>query len=250
MRTLPLVWIACSAAILSAATYDPAIFASLQWRSIGPLRGGRSIACAGSPSRPHEYYFGAVGGGLWKTTDGGLNWLPMTDGQLKSSSVGAVAVSESNPDVVYIGMGETELRGNIMQGDGVYKSTDAGKTWKNVGLTDTQAISRIRVHPTNPDIVYVSALGHPYGANAERGVFRSKDGGQTWTKVLFRNDKSGAVDLSLDPNHPEVLYAAIWDAYRTPWSLSSGGPGSGLFKSTDAGDHWTEITRNAGIPQG
>src|ERR1035437_2769331 len=186
------------------ASYDPAIFSSLTWRSIGPARGGRSIASAGSSSRPLEYYFGATGGGLWKTTDGGLTWRPVTDEQLKSSSVGAVAVSESNPDVVYVGMGETELRGNIMQGDGVYKSADAGKTWKHMGLGDTQAISRIRVHPANPDVVYVSALGHPYGPNPERGVFRSKDGGQTWTKVLFRNDRSGAVDLCLDPKNPDV----------------------------------------------
>src|SRR5580765_2782174 len=166
---------ACAAALLCAATYDPSIFSSLQWRSIGPPRGGRSITAAGSSSRPLEYYFGATGGGLWKTTDGGSTWRPVTDGQLRSSSVGAVAVSESNPDVVYIGMGETELRGNIMQGDGVYKSTDGGKTWKNVGLVDTQAIARIRVHPTNPDIVYVAAFGHPYGPNADRGVFRTND---------------------------------------------------------------------------
>src|SRR6266567_8541538 len=250
MRKLRLALLPCAALICAAAAFDPTIFGSLHWRSIGPPRGGRSITCAGSPSRPDEYYFGATGGGLWKTTDGGLTWRPVTDGQLHSSSVGAVAVSESNPDIVYLGMGETELRGNIMQGDGVYKSTDAGKTWKHIGLDDTQAISRIRVHPTNPDVVYVSALGHPYGANAERGVFRSKDGGQTWTKILFRNDRSGAVDLCLDPKNPNVLYAAIWDAYRTPWSLSSGGAASGLLKSTDGGDHWTELTRNPGMPAG
>jgi photosystem II stability/assembly factor-like uncharacterized protein len=252
MRKIGFALLACVAAatLLAAPAYDPALFGSLTWRSIGPPRGGRSIASAGSSSRPLEYYFGATGGGLWKTTDGGLTWHPVTDGQVKSSSVGAVAVSQSNPDVVYIGMGETELRGNIMQGDGVYKSTDAGKTWKHMGLADTQAISRIRVHPANADVVYVSALGHPYGPNAERGVFRSRDGGQTWTKVLFRNLRSGAVDLCLDPKNPDVLFAAIWDAYRTPWSLSSGGPGSGLFKSTDGGDHWTEITRNPGMPGG
>src|SRR5271170_6881194 len=163
------------AAVAVAERYDASVFGALQWRSIGPLRGGRSITSAGSSSRPNEYYFGAVGGGLWKTTDGGATWKPVTDGQIQSSSVGAVAVSDSNPDVVYIGMGETELRGNIMQGDGVYKSSDAGRTWKNVGLADTQAISRIRIHPTDPNIVYVSALGHPYGKNTERGVFRSKD---------------------------------------------------------------------------
>src|SRR5579871_6505838 len=167
MKPLPLLLSA--AAVLAAATYDPAFFSGLQWRSIGPNRGGRSTACAGSSARPLEYYFGATGGGLWKTTDGGTTWRPVTDNQIKSSSVSAVAVSASNPDVVYIGMGESELRGNIMQGDGVYKSTDAGRTWKHMGLENTQAISRIRIHPTNPDIVYVSALGHPYGKNAERG---------------------------------------------------------------------------------
>jgi len=199
-----------------AATYDISIFQSMKWRNIGPNRGGRSITSAGSVKRPLEYYFGATGGGLWKTTDGGTTWKPVTDGQIKSSSVGAVAVSESNPDIVYIGMGETELRGNIMQGDGVYKSVDAGKTWTHMGLGDSQAISRIRVHPTNPDIVYVSALGHPYGPNTERGVFRSKDGGKTWQKVLYHDDKVGAVDLCMDPNDPNVLFAALWDVYRTP----------------------------------
>jgi photosystem II stability/assembly factor-like uncharacterized protein len=251
MRKLSLPYFVAAAATLAAsATYEASVFGALQWRSIGPLRGGRSITSAGSPSRPNEYYFGATGGGLWKTTDGGTTWRPVTDGQIHSSSVGAVAVSESNPDTVYIGMGETELRGNIMQGDGVYKSTDAGRTWKNAGLADTQAISRIRIHPTDPNIVYVSALGHPYGRNTERGVFRSKDGGATWEKILYRDDHSGAVDLVLDPHNPNVLFAAIWDVNRTPWGLTSGGPGSGLFKSTDAGDHWTEITRNPGLPSG
>lgn len=230
--------------------YDPSMFNALRWRSIGPNRGGRSIACAGSTSRPFEYYFGAVGGGLWKTVDGGVTWRPVTDGQLKSSSIGAVAVSESNPDVVFVGMGETQLRGNIMQGDGVYRTTDAGKTWAPVGLAETHAISRIRIHPANPDLVYVCALGHPYGPNDERGVFRSKDGGKSWRKVLFRSNHSGAVDLSFDPQNPQVMFAAIWDAYRTPWSLSSGGPESGLFKSTDGGDNWIEITRNTGLPKG
>jgi photosystem II stability/assembly factor-like uncharacterized protein len=238
------------AAVACADTYDASVFNALKWRNIGPVRGGRSLACAGSPSRPLEYYFGAVGGGLWKTTDAGTTWKPVTDGQLTSSSVGAIAVSESNPDVVYIGMGETELRGNIMQGDGVYKSVDAGKTWKKSGLTDTQAIARLRVDPANPDIVYAAALGHPYGPNTERGVFRSTDGGKSWKKILYRDDHTGAVDLSIDPNDSKTLYAALWEVYRTPWLLNDGGPGSGFFKSTDGGDHWTEITRNKGLPLG
>ena len=249
MRKLVPGLVVC-ASLTAAAAVDPSVFSNLTWRSIGPNRGGRSITSAGSSSRPLEYYFGATGGGLWKTTDGGTTWRPITDGQIHSSSAGAVAVSESNPDVLYLGMGETELRGNIMQGDGVYKSSDGGKTWKHVGLADTQAISRIRIHPTNPDIVYVSALGHPYAPNAERGVFRSKDGGATWQKILYRDDHSGAVDLCFDPHNSQVLFAAIWDANRTPWSLTSGGPGSGLFKSTDGGDRWTEITRNPGLPSG
>jgi len=249
MRKLALL-IFGAATLCAAAAFDPAIFSGLQWRSVGPLRGGRSIACAGAPSRTNEYYFGAVGGGLWKTTDAGLTWRSVTDGQLHSSSVGAIAVSPSNPDVVYIGMGETELRGNVMQGDGVYKTTDAGKTWTHLGLDDTQAIARVRVHPTNPDIVYAAAFGHPYGRNTDRGVFRSKDGGKSWQKVLFKSDHAGAVDLVIDPTNPNVLFAAIWDANRTSWSLTSGGPDSGLYKTTDGGDHWTEITRNPGLPSG
>jgi photosystem II stability/assembly factor-like uncharacterized protein len=234
----------------SASAYSADFFKALKWRNIGPDRGGRSIASTGSPSRPLEYFFGAVGGGLWKTADGGQTWNPVTDGQIHSSSVGAVAVSESNPDVIYIGMGEACIRGNIMQGDGVYKSIDDGKTWQHIGLEDTQAISRIRINPKNPDIVFVAAFGHPAGHNNDRGVFKSSDGGKTWKKVLFRDDHSGAIDLSMDRNNPDVLYAALWDAYRVSWQMSSGGPGSGLFKSTDAGETWKEITRNPGLPTG
>jgi len=223
-----------------------------QWRSIGPARGGRSIAVSGVKGRPKEAYFGAVGGGLWKTTDGGENWQPVTDGQVHSSSVGAVAVSESNPDVVYIGMGESCIRGNIMPGDGVYKSTDAGKTWTHVGFGNdsVDAISKIRVHPSNPDIAYVAAFGKFGKDSAERGVFKTADGGKTWKKTLFRNDKTGAVDIAIDRKNPNVLYAALWEAYRVEYQMSSGGPGSGLFKSTDGGDSWTEITRNPGLPAG
>ncbi len=235
---------------LAARAFDPSLFSALKWRNIGPNLGGRSLAIAGSPGRPYEYYFGAVGGGLWKTTDGGNTWRPVTDGQIASSSVGAVAVAESNPDIVYIGMGEVQLRGNVMQGDGMYRSSDAGKTWTHIGLGDTQAIGRIRVHPANPDIVYVSALGHPFGSNEERGVFKTTDGGRTWKKVLFRSARAGAVDLCFDPNSAQTLYAGFWEVHRTPWTLSSGGPGSGLFKTTDGGETWTELTRNQGLPQG
>jgi photosystem II stability/assembly factor-like uncharacterized protein len=231
------------------AAGDPFV-AGLRWRNIGPNRGGRSIAVAGSADRPLEYLFGATGGGLWKTIDGGTTWKPVSDKAFETSSVGAVAVAPSNPDVVYVGMGETQLRGNIIQGDGVYKSTDGGKTWAHVGLETTRAIARIRVHPKNPDLVYVVALGDPYRAGADRGIFRSNNGGKTWDKVLFRNDKTGGVDLALDPHNPDVMYAALWEAFRTPYSLSSGGPGSGLFKSIDGGSTWTEITRKAGLPAG
>jgi photosystem II stability/assembly factor-like uncharacterized protein len=236
-------------ATASAPPVDPILFGGLRWRSIGPARGGRSQAVAGSNSRPLEYYFGATGGGLWKTTDGGMTWRAVSDRFFKTSSVGAVAVSESNPDVVYAGMGETELRGNIIQGDGVYKSADAGKTWTHAGLEKTMAIARIRIHPSNPDIVYAAALGNPYGAGPDRGVFKSIDGGKTWTKVLFRGERAGAVDLAMDPKNPDVLYAGLWEVFRTPHSLSSGGPGSGLFKSTDGGVHWAELSRNPGLPK-
>jgi len=232
------------------ARYPDSLFASLKWRSIGPNRGGRSIAVAGSAARPLEYYFGATGGGVWKTADGGTTWRPVADKFLKTSSVGALAVAESNPDIVYVGMGETQLRGNIIQGDGLYKSADGGKTWSSVGLKGTQAISRIRIHPKNPDLVYVAALGKPYAPGSERGVFRSKDGGKTWERILFHDPKSGAVDLSMDPNNPDVLYAALWEVFRTPHSLSSGGPGGGLLKSTDGGTTWTELTKNPGLPMG
>ena len=222
----------------------------LSWRSLGPPRGGRSIAVSGVKGRPKEAYFGAVGGGLWKTTDAGENWAPLTDGQIGSSSVGAVAVSESNPDIVYIGMGESCIRGNIMPGDGVYKSVDAGKTWTHVGFRDSDAISKIRIHPTRPDVVFVASFGKYGVPSAERGVFKSTDGGKSWRKTLFRDEKTGAVDIAIDRRSPDVIYAALWEAYRVEYQMSSGGPGSGLFKSTDGGETWTEITRRPGLPAG
>ena len=237
-------------AALAPVTLDSAFLKNFRWRNIGPDRGGRSIAASGVKGRKNEAYFGAVGGGLWKTTDGGETWGPVTDGQITSASVGAIAVSESNPDVVYIGTGESAIRGNIMPGDGIYKSTDAGKKWKHVGFRTADAISKIRVHPTNPDIVYAAVFGKYSVPSEERGVYKSTDGGATWKRVLFRDAKSGAVDIAIDRTNPQVLYAALWEAYRKEYQMSSGGPGSGLFKSTDGGETWTEITRATGLPSG
>ena len=234
----------------AANPIDQAIVDAFRWRSIGPDRGGRSIAVSGVKGRPRDAYFGAVGGGLWKTTDSGATWAPVTDGQIKSSSVGAVAVSESNPDIVYIGMGESCIRGNIMPGDGVYKSTDAGKTWTHVGFASSDAISKIRIHPTNPDIVFVADFGKYGTPSDERGVYKTTDGGKTWKKVLGRDNKTGAVDVEIDRKSPSVMFAALWEAYRVEYQMSSGGPGGGLFKSTDGGDTWKEITRTGGLPQG
>jgi photosystem II stability/assembly factor-like uncharacterized protein len=233
-----------------APAVDSTLIKMYKWRSIGPERGGRSIAISGVRGRPNEGYFGATGGGLWKTTDAGENWAPVTDYQITSASVGAVAVSETNPDVVWIGMGEACIRGNIMPGDGVYKSTDAGKTWTHIGFNNVDAIAKIRIHPKNPDIVFVAAFGKYGGPSEERGIFKTTDGGKTWRKVLYRDDKTGGVDISIDPANPDIMYAAMWEAYRKEWEMSSGGPGSGLFKSTDGGEHWTEITRNPGLPAG
>ncbi|MEK6282820.1 MAG: glycosyl hydrolase [Acidobacteriota bacterium] len=223
---------------------------ALQWRSIGPFRGGRVTAVAGVSSQPLVYYFGATGGGVWKTVDGGINWEPISDGSVfGTGSVGAIGLSDSDPNTIYVGMGESPIRGNVSHGDGVYKSTDAGKTWKRVGLEDTRQISRIRVHPRNPDLVYVAALGHTFGPNEQRGIFRSKDGGKSWDKVLYRSDKAGASDLIFDPTNAHILYAGFWEVYRKPWTLESGGPGGGILKSTDGGDTWQELTRNPGLPR-
>jgi len=232
-----------------AVVLDSAFLAGYQWRNIGPDRGGRSIAVTGVKGRPSEAYFGAVGGGLWKTTDSGDNWAPVTDFQINSASVGAVAVSDTDPDLIFIGTGETCIRGNILPGDGVYRSRDGGEIWQHVGFGESHGISKIRIHPTNPDVVFVASFGK-YGAPSEqRGVFKSSDGGDTWNRVLYRNDETGAIDIVIDQNNPDVLYAALWEAYRKEYQMSSGGPGSGMFKSTDGGETWTEMTRNPGMPQ-
>ena len=226
------------------------LFGERGWRCIGPFRGGRVVAVAGDPAEPMTFYFGACAGGVWKTTDGGTYWHNISDGYFKTAAVGAIAVAASDPNVLYVGMGESTIRGDVSHGDGVYKSTDGGKTWRHLGLADTRYIGRVRVHPANADLVYVAALGHAFGPNSERGVFRSKDGGTTWEQVLYRSDNAGAVDLSLDPNNPRVLYASVWEVRRRPWNLSSSGPDSGLFTSVDGGDTWTELTNNPGLPTG
>ncbi|MDH5588895.1 MAG: glycosyl hydrolase [Gemmatimonadota bacterium] len=233
-----------------AQTYSQDLFSNLEWENIGPSRGGRSTAAAGSDARPLEYYFGASGGGLWKTTDAGTTWNPVTDHQVNSASVGAVQVCEANPDVVYIGMGESEIRGNIQQGDGVYRSDDAGETWRHIGLNGSQAVGRIRIHPENCDIAWAAAWGVHSTPSDERGVYKTTDGGGTWRRVLYRDENTGAQDLVLDATDPDVLYASLWEAWRRSWGMSSGGPGSGLFKSTDGGETWTELTRNPGMPAG
>ena len=223
---------------------------TLRWRCIGPPRGGRVVAVSGNPQNSQVFYFGAAAGGIWKTEDGGLFWENVSDGFLQSSAVGALTVSHSDPNVILAGMGESTIRIDVSYGDGVYKSVDAGKTWKNVGLRKTRHIGEILVHPQNPNLVYVAAFGDAFGPNKERGVFRSKDGGENWEQVLFRSEKAGAVDLCFDPLNPRIVYASFWEAYRNFWSLNSGGPGSGLYRSTDGGDTWADISDNPGLPTG
>lgn len=226
---------------------DP-LFRGMKYRSIGPFRGGRSLTAAGIPGDPTTYYFGATGGGVWKSTDGANTWSAIFDKD-GSPSIGSIAVAGSDPNVVYVGTGEACIRGNISNGDGVWKSVDAGKSWKYVGLKDSRAIGKVIVNPHNPDIAFVAALGHPYGPNTERGVFRTTDGGKTWDKVLYKDENTGAIDVTFDPQNPHILFASLWEARRTPWSLSSGGPGSGIYRSTDAGTTWKKLEEH-GLPKG
>ena len=232
----------------TAQTLNDNSLKGMRWRLVGPFRGGRVLAVSGVPGDANTFYFGAVAGGVWKTTDGGDSWRPIAD-TAKIVSVGSLAVAPSDPNVLYVGTGEACIRGDISYGDGVYKSTDAGKTWAHIGLTDTRHIGKVIVDPRNPDIVFVAALGHAYGPNAERGVFRSADGGKTWQKVLFKDDKTGAIDISFDPTNSRILFAAMWEASRSPWGMISGGPGSGLYRSTDGGLNWKQLEGN-GLPRG
>ncbi len=224
-------------------------FDAMHWRNIGPHRGGRVVAVAGHPTDLTTFYMGSTGGGVWKTRNAGITWQNVSDGFFETSSVGAIALAPSDPEVLYVGMGEACIRGNVSPGNGVYRSTDGGKTWTHLGLADTHHISRIRVHPTNPDWVMVAALGHAFGPNAERGVYRSTDGGRHFDKVLARSENTGAIDLAMDPNNPRIVFAALWQARRKPWALEGGGPESGLWRSTDGGTSWTDVSHAPGLPE-
>ena len=227
---------------------DPKMLNAVKWRCIGPPRGGRVVAVAGDPSDPGTFYFGACAGGVWKTEDGGTYWENVSDGYFSTASVGAIAVSDSEPSVVYAGMGEACIRLDVTHGDGVYRSNDGGHSWVHLGLEDTRHISRVRIHPTNPDIVFVAALGHAFGPNEQRGIFRSTDGGKNWENVLYKSENAGAGDLSIDPRNPNLLFAGIWQVRRNFWNLTSGGPDSGLWRSRDGGDTWEDVSSNPGLP--
>lgn len=234
---------------LSTEQYSESLYGSMEWRLVGPFRGGRAGTATGVLNNPNLYYMGTAGGGVWKTTDSGNTWSCISDGYF-GGSIGAVAVSESDPNVIYVGEGEQTLRGNVSSGNGVWKSVDAGETWKFIGLEGSEHISRIRIHPFNPDLVYVAAIGNLWKPNETRGVYRSKDGGQHWEKILYESDKAGAGDLILDPNNARIIYAATWEMKRNGYRMDSGGPDSKLYKSTDGGDTWTDISKFKGLPKG
>lgn len=222
---------------------------AMTWRFVGPMRAGRVNGVVGHPTNKTVFYAAYTGGGVWKTPDGGNNWTNISDGHIKKGSVGAIDISQSDPDILYVGTGEHALRGDVSHGDGVYKSTDGGDTWVNVGLNDTRQIARVVIHPEDPDIVYVAAIGHFTGPNRERGVFKTTDGGKSWQHVLYQDDDSGAIDLVMDRKRPNILFAATWEVRRFPWGIRSGGAGSRIYRSTDGGDSWTDITENPGLPQ-
>src|SRR6266566_5346283 len=233
--------------VTKAQQYDPSLYSGLRWRMIGPFRAGRVNAVGGVVGQPETFYFGSVGGGVWKTNNAGRTWKPVFDSQ-SAASIGAIGVAPSDANVVYVGTGEADMRDSIQFGDGMYKSADAGKTWKHIGLENTRQIGRVIVDPKNPNVVFVAALGHAYGPSPDRGVYRSRDGGATWQKVLFRNNDVGAIDLNFDPTNSQIVYATLWNVRRPPWFIyaPANGPGSGIFKSVDGGTTWKEISE--GIP--
>lgn len=230
--------------------YSRKLYAGMEWRSIGPYQGGRSLTASGVVGDPLTYYLGATGGGVWKTVDAGNTWLPVSDTAFHSSSVGALAVAPSDPNVIYVGMGEAAIRNTAIMGDGIYKSIDAGKSWKHVFTLNASATGRIIIHPKNPEIAYAAVMGKMFGTNSERGVYRTRDGGKTWQQILYKNDSTGAIDIDFDPSNPNTMYASLWQVYRLPWKLNSGGNGSGLYKSYDGGDTWMLLSKNPGMPKG
>ncbi len=252
------LFLACACAVLCAwapsavkaeTQDDESEFQTLTWRFVGPMIGGRVNAVVGHPTNKNKFYAGYTGGGVWMTPDAGNNWFNISDGYFRTGSIGAIDISRTNPDIIYVGTGEHALRGDVSHGDGVYKSSDGGKTWVNVGLKETRQIPRIIIHPTNPDIVYVAALGHFAGPNPERGVYRTKDGGKTWEQILFQDERSGVIDLVMDRKRPNLIYAATWEVQRFPWGIRSGGEGSRIYRSKDGGDSWEEITDKPGLPK-
>ena len=222
----------------------------LSWRLVGPHRGGRVVAVAGHPSERSTFYFGSSGGGVWCTTDAGITWRNLSDGFFRRPAVGAIALAPSEPSVIYVGMGESTIRNNASSGDGVYRSVNGGLTWDHLGLEATRHIASVRVDPADSDLVYVAALGHAHGPNPERGIYRTRDGGASWEQILTGGEDAGAADLCLDPRNPRILYATLWQARRLPWRLDSGGPGSGVWRSTDGGDTWEDLSRRPGMPKG
>src|SRR6266404_5279276 len=247
-RRMGSLWLAVVMAALggfaaNAQSYDQKLFQEMRWRCIGPFRGGRTVATTGVPGQPNLFYMAAVNGGVWKTTDFGNTWTTIFDDAGSSGSVGAIAVAPSNPNVIYVGSGEGLQRPDLSVGDGVYKSTDAGKTWTHLGLRDGQQIPQIAIDPRNPNRVFVAVLGHPYGANAERGIFRSTDGGRTFEKVLYKDENTGGCEVVIDPSNPNIVYAGLWEARQGPWENGAwSGTGGGLFKSTDGGSTWRQLT--------
>src|SRR5437667_6601086 len=250
-RTATVIALSLVAAPVSGAgqqTGDPALRA-LHWRLVGPYRGGRTVAVAGDPAKPLVFYFGAVDGGVWKTTNGGQTWRNLTDTRSGIASVGAIAVAPSDPNVLYVGSGEADWREDLTYGDGMWRSTDGGQSWQHLGLEDARHIAAVRVDPRDPELVYVAVMGHAFGPNPTRGVFRSQDGGKTWKKLLFLDDSTGAIDLAMDPANPRILYAALWKAQRFPWGFAAGGGKSGLWKTGDGGETWTDISGSDGLPR-
>src|SRR5689334_5752234 len=245
MRRL-LLLLAILLPVAFSQTFDPKLYAGLEWRHIGPFRGGRTVGMAGIPDQPNVFFIGVNNGGVWKTDDFGRTWKPIFDDQ-PTGSIGAIALAPSDPNTIYVGSGEGLQRPDLSVGDGMYKSTDGGKTWRHLGLRDGQQIPAILVDPRNPNRLFVAVLGHPYGPNAERGVFRSTDGGGSWQKVLYKDERTGAIDLAFDPRNPQTVYAVLWQAREGPWENGAfSGPNSGLFKSTDGGNTWSQLT--GGLP--